>query len=182
MSLVGSVGIVGMVDLFLSVGLVRLFGLVNLARQVVLVWELRSCLRDDTLCHALSTCLLFTFWYGSRMWVCLWSVLLVSLRTRIVSIKICVLNWLRQHTLCYALSKCLLFTFWDGSRKILWLLLVRVEWMECRCLLIQRRSYAGTPIIFSLLVSWTNSDELVFLRCSWHCCYGCSYFICWFSA
>ena len=30
MSLVGSVGIVGMDDLFLSVGLVHLFGLVNL--------------------------------------------------------------------------------------------------------------------------------------------------------
>ena len=67
MSLVGSVWIVGMVDLFLSVGLVRLFGLVNLARQVVLVWELRSCLRDDTLWHALSTYLLFTFWYGSMV-------------------------------------------------------------------------------------------------------------------
>ena len=41
-----------------------------------------------------------------------WSLLLVSLRTRIVSAEICFLYWLRDNTLCYALSKCLLFTFW----------------------------------------------------------------------
>ena len=42
------------------------------------------------------------------MWVCLWLLLLVSLRTRIVSAEMCVLRWLRGDTLCYALSECLL--------------------------------------------------------------------------
>ena len=83
--LVGSVGIVGMDDLFSSVDLVICLVQCIFFRQVVLVWELRSWLRNDTLCHVLSACLLFTFRHGNRMWVRLWLLSLVSLRTRIVS-------------------------------------------------------------------------------------------------
>ena len=48
-----------------------------------------------------------------------WSLLLVSLRTSIVSAEICFLYWLRDNTLCYALSKCLLFAFYfsGGEEK-----------------------------------------------------------------
>ena len=53
---VGAVGMGVMADMFHRLG----FGSLGLARLVGLVWELRSCLRDDKLCDVLSTGLLFT--------------------------------------------------------------------------------------------------------------------------
>ena len=78
---VGSVGIVGTDDLFyLSVYCICLFSESFFVRYF---WS-ESC-GDDTLCHVLSACLLFTCRHGNRMWVRLWLLSLVSLRTRIVS-------------------------------------------------------------------------------------------------
>ena len=56
--------------------------------------------------------------HDNRMSDCPWSLLLVSLGTRIVIAKMYVLSWLRDDTLCYALSECLHLTFLEQKDSL----------------------------------------------------------------